>query len=141
MKHLLNKIQSSFPYTQIKASLPESNQKGNRNVKSILYITLLIALQFTKYTEKHFCKTHFLAFRGMNALWSKTLISSISKQDFQILNKVNLLHKATTLVELLGSWSARQAKPKQKSTRSRGKTHTINSAAHCGFIHRLYCND
>ena len=107
-----NKSQSSFPYTQIKASLPESNQKGNRNVKSILYITLLIALQFTKYTEKHFCKTHFLAFRGMNALWSKTLISSISKQDFQILNKVNLLHKATTLVELLGSWSARQTQTK-----------------------------
>ena len=42
----------------------------------------------------------------------KHLIQVYLNKIFKFFNKVNLLHKATTLVELLGSWSARQTQTK-----------------------------
>ena len=97
-------------------------QKEIGNVKSILYITLLIALQFTKYTEKHFCHNSLF---DISTYSSQKHFANAFKIVFQnSQNKVHLLHKATTLVELLGSWSARQTQTKIHEEKER---HTLNS--------------
>ena len=107
-------------------------QKEIGNVKSILYITLLIALQFTKYTEKHFCH---------NSLFDLSTYSSQKHFANAFKNFVSKFSEQSPPFAQgdYSCWTAglleRTPNP-NKNPRGEGKTHTQLSAAHCGFIRR-----